>query len=329
MRRTLMTATIALIVLLPWSGTSVAAVSPPANDNLANPQHLSADSWASWVDMTGATFETNEMACGLAGDQMDQSVWFAWSIPTRAEVGIGIAGIENAVAAAIYGPFDTLPTSIGDLPDRLSCINGTGPEHGSSGTYEAGNYLIQLTKISSRDFTPGMSIEKRFPFEDIGGSTFRWDITWLYYAGITRGCNPVDFCPDAEVTRGQMAAFLVRALSLRAASTDYFGDDNGTTFEHDINALAASGITKGCSPTSFCPDAEVTRGQMAAFLVRALSLPASSTDYFGDDNGTTFEHDINALAASGITKGCSPTSFCPDDPVTRGQMAAFLHRALG
>jgi hypothetical protein len=68
---------------------------------------------------------------------------------------------------------------------------------------------------------------------------------------------------------------------------------------------------------------------MAAFLNRALHLAPSATDYFSDDNGTLFEGDINALAASGITKGCSPTTFCPDLTVTRGQMAAFLHRAFG
>ena len=67
---------------------------------------------------------------------------------------------------------------------------------------------------------------------------------------------------------------------------------------------------------------------MAAFLDRAFHLPSTATDSFTDDNGTTFEGNINRLAASGITKGCSPTTFCPKAEVTRGQMAAFLHRAL-
>jgi len=44
-----------------------------------------------------------------------------------------------------------------------------------------------------------------------------------------------------------------------------------------------------------------------------------------------FEADIAKIAEAGITKGCNPegTEFCPGDPVTRGQMAAFLNRALG
>ncbi len=167
-------------------------------------------------------------------------------------------------------------------------------------------------------------------FDDIASSTFHGDIIWLAMAGITKGCGkPGRFCPDDSVTRGQMAAFLHRALSLAPSATDYFSDDNGTIFEADINALAASGITKGCTATTFCPDLTVTRGQMAAFLHRALHLAPSSADYFSDDDGTLFEADINALAAAGITKGCTATTFCPDLTVTRGQMAAFLHRALG
>ncbi|MGF1668357.1 MAG: S-layer homology domain-containing protein [Acidimicrobiia bacterium] len=56
--------------------------------------------------------------------------------------------------------------------------------------------------------------------------------------------------------------------------------------------------------------------------------PAGDPDTFSDDNGSVFESDIEALAASGITRGCGPESFCPDDPVTRQQMASFLVRAF-
>ena len=45
---------------------------------------------------------------------------------------------------------------------------------------------------------------------------------------------------------------------------------------------------------------------MAAFMVRALDLPATDIDFFTDDNGSVFGDDINRLAASGITRGCNP-----------------------
>ncbi|MGV2386075.1 MAG UNVERIFIED_CONTAM: S-layer homology domain-containing protein, partial [Thermobifida fusca] len=150
--------------------------------------------------------------------------------------------------------------------------------------------------------------------------------------GITRGCNPPDdnlFCVDEVVTRGQMAAFLNRALRLPEGSK-VFSDTAGHLFEDDIAALGTAGITRGCNPpdnTLFCPDDPVTRGQMAAFLTRALDL-AAGTEVFADTARHHFEADIAALAAAGITRGCNPpdnTLFCPDDPVTRGQMAAFLY----
>ena len=58
--------------------------------------------------------------------------------------------------------------------------------------------------------------------------------------------------------------------------------------------------------------------------------PAPATARFTDVPTThPFFQFIEALASSGITSGCGPTTFCPDAPVTRGQLAVFLSRALG
>jgi Lysyl oxidase/S-layer homology domain len=165
--------------------------------------------------------------------------------------------------------------------------------------------------------------------DDIEGTPFAGDINWLYDQELTAGCRVMLFCTDDPVSRGQMAAFLNRAQSLPPSATDYFTDDDTSIFQNDINRLADAGITGGCAPNLYCPAGFVTRGQMAAFLVRALHLPPTVTDYFTDDDTSIFEGDINRLAAAGITGGCGPDSFCPSGLVTRGQMAAFLHRAFG
>ena len=76
------------------------------------------------------------------------------------------------------------------------------------------------------------------------------------------------------------------------------------------------------------------RGRVIApvVLAGALMVPlvVSAADEFTDvPAGHLFEADIAWLADADITRGCNPpgnTAFCPDDPVTRGQMAAFLHR---
>ena len=167
-------------------------------------------------------------------------------------------------------------------------------------------------------------------FRDDDHSVHEASINALAEVGITQGCNPPDndhFCPDDSLTRGQMAAFLVRALGL-PPGPDRFVDDGSSVFQADINALAAAGTTKGCGPDRFCPDRYLTRGELAAFLTRGLGLPASGVDHFGDDATSVFQADINALAAAGISQGCGPGSFCPDRPVTRAEMASFLARAL-
>jgi glucose/arabinose dehydrogenase len=95
-----------------------------------------------------------------------------------------------------------------------------------------------------------------------------------------------------------------------------------------ITWLAEQRITLGCAENLFCPDSPVTRGQMASFLVRAFGLPRAESDRFTDIAGSVHQADINALVARGITFGCSTDRFCPDDPVTRAQMASFLVRTL-
>lgn len=188
--------------------------------------------------------------------------------------------------------------------------------------------VAQLPALADADLPGGT-------FTDDDGNVHEGYIEAIAAAGITRGCNPPSnylYCPGKPVTRGQMAAFLVRALDLPPAG-NAFRDDDDSIFQADINALAASGITRGCDPpanTRFCADDLVTRGQMAAFLVRAFGYKGGA-DAFDDDQQSIFKDDIDALAAAGITKGCdSPAnaSYCPDEPIGRDQMASFLGRAL-
>ncbi len=175
-------------------------------------------------------------------------------------------------------------------------------------------------------------------FTDDDGNTHEGSIEAIAAIDVTRGCNPPfgdRYCPGDVVDRGAMAAFLRRALQLPAATTDYFTDDTGNTFESDINAIAEAGITKGCNPPTndrYCPNDFVTRGQMAAFLVRAFGYTDNGGgNLFIDDNGSTFENDIDKLGTAGVTKGCNPPTndrYCPDDTVKRDTMASFIARAL-
>jgi hypothetical protein len=115
----------------------------------------------------------------------------------------------------------------------------------------------------------------------------------------------------------------------RGFSGEFF-DDEGSVHEGDIELLRAAGVTDGCNANgdAFCPAESLTRGQLAKLLGRALQLPASQADYFSDDDGSVYESAINAIADVGITSGCASDEFCPDELVSRAELAAFLSRAL-
>lgn len=165
-------------------------------------------------------------------------------------------------------------------------------------------------------------------FWDDDNSVHQGSIEWLAQSGITRGCTPIQYCPQDHVTRGQMAAFLQRALDLDDGKGDTYSDDNSSIFEGAIQAMAEAGIAEPCATGKYCPNDPMTREMMAVFLVRALDLPSSSADRFDDDNSSRFEAEIQALALSGITVGCQDTKYCPFNPVSREQMASFLMRSF-
>jgi Tol biopolymer transport system component len=173
---------------------------------------------------------------------------------------------------------------------------------GSPGTTLSGNHLTEPAISGDGRFVAFTTAEGFDP-----GDTSGYDVYEVDVEGMTTG----------ECTHG---------------FTDV---DSANIFESDICWLAAEGITLGCNPPTndeFCPDDNVTRGQMAAFLVRALGYTDNGGgDLFTDDDGSVFEGDIDRLGTAGVTRGCNPPTndeFCPDENVTREQMAAFLRRAL-
>ncbi len=102
-------------------------------------------------------------------------------------------------------------------------------------------------------------------------------IEQLYLDGITGGCGGNNYCPSQSVTRAQMAVFLLRARYGRSylppAPTGRFADVSTAHWAAGwIERLAAEGITGGCGGGNYCPEAPVTRAQMAVFLVRTFGL---------------------------------------------------------
>ena len=113
-----------------------------------------------------------------------------------------------------------------------------------------------------------------------------------------------------------------------------FNGGSNVWYYDSVLKLYNNGITGGCVTTPdplYCPNDTVTRGQMAVFLEKGIHTsaftPPDVAATFTDTVGHWAEDWIEALKSDGITGGCGNNQYCPDDSVTRAQMAIFLLRA--
>lgn len=223
-----------------------------------------------------------------------------------------------------------------------------------SGNWESDELFDTSFQISSF----GESETGRIYFTDLLADSLRWfaihsfsDVSptagiWPFVeaiaaAGITGGCGGTSYCPNSNVTRAQMAVFLLAAehgpgYAPPPATGTVFNDVPANSFAAAwIEQLAAEGITGGCGNGNYCPNDPVTREQMAAFLLAAREgsgyvPPACVTPRFSDvPCADPFAAAINEIADRGITGGCGSGNYCPDAAVTRGQMAVFLAATFG
>jgi len=155
------------------------------------------------------------------------------------------------------------------------------------------------------------------------------------------------------------AGAVILAMELEACDTDPAAQLTANLLRNTqlegggtILALVSTGATPGCAffninlsfvhtvnneTNSYVVDifntgaTSATRFQAVRLVYRLQVSGAPATATFPNDVPTShpFFRFVEALAASGISGGCAAGSFCPNDPVTRGQMAVFLATALG
>ncbi len=161
-------------------------------------------------------------------------------------------------------------------------------------------------------------------------------------AGLTNGCGSGNYCPANSVTRAEMAKFLVLGTHGAnfvppAASGTVFSDVPASHWAAAwIEQLFRDGITKGCAAGRYCPDSNVLRSEMAGFLLRVRHggnyvPPQGTGTVFVDVPASHWAvSTIEQLYAEGLTNGCSaqPRAYCPEDRVSRDQMAGFLAKTF-
>jgi hypothetical protein len=158
----------------------------------------------------------------------------------------------------------------------------------------------------------------------------------LYCEGITTGYTDGTYRPSQNVSRAQMAAFIVRAKfgeDFSYSSTQHFSDipDTHWAFKY-VQKMYDEGITTGYPDGTYRPSENVSRAQMATFIIRALFgdlFIYTSDAYFSDvpDTHWAFKY-VQKMYDEGITTGYADGTYRPSQNVSRAQMATFIARAF-
>ncbi|MTV25365.1 S8 family serine peptidase [Nitriliruptoraceae bacterium ZYF776] len=188
-----------------------------------------------------------------------------------------------------------------------------------------------------RDVGPACRNAPRGPFRDARDGVHAAPIACIAHWRVAAGYPDGTFRPTGTVTRGQMATFIANLITRSGGSlpspSATFPDTRGSVHQRAIRQLATAGIVSGFPDGTYRPQAAVTRGQMATFLVRAAErvagqrLPRRAAG-FHDTRFDVHEERIEQAATAGLTGGDGQGFYEPGARLTRRQMASFLARTL-
>lgn len=275
------------------------------------------------------------------------SIQQAFPVPDWSPLDLMNPPAEGVSASAVIsGP--TTPSAEGTITYQPGPVRIAATLYGKVSTFLGNSSVTQPTTIDCvplapvGDIGPGTAVAVPNPypcradrptpphsFGDVAPSAFYNDsVSWLVASNITSGTAPGVFAPSSSVMRGQMATFLWNLECKPAPGTGHTFTDVAPPAFYDtpVSWLVGAGITSGIAPGKFGPSNTVTRAQMATFLWALAGSPApAGTPGFSDvPNGQFYTEPVAWLVEVGVTQGTSPTTFSPNAPVTRGQMAVFL-----
>ena len=307
-------------------------------------------SWTTGGGGTGVAVEffdnpvgLNPNTCGLATADCGPYLMSVTTAGATTAQTITFAPLSNVSPGA--APFGVSATASSGL--AVSFASNTPSVCTVSGStitiLISGGCSITATQAGNATYMPAPPVTEAFTvlFNDVSPSAgYATAVDLFAQYGITAGCGNDDYCPNEDVTRDQMAIFLVRAIygtdSFTSSATPYFTDVQPTTFGFKwIQKLYELGITKGCTPTTYCPNEAVSRDDMAIFLItlrygmglaaKPPSFSYSTTPYFTDVIATNFAFPwVQRMKQDGITAGCGNGDYCPTVAVNRADMAIFI-----
>ncbi|MBP1990823.1 S-layer homology domain-containing protein [Paenibacillus eucommiae] len=200
--------------------------------------------------------------------------------------------------------------------------------------------------LSHQTYSVGQSISVSVAsvkqgFIDLEGHWAKADIELLASKGIIEGMDEDHFVPEAHVTRAQFAAMISRALKLKVATKQSpFTDVASASWYKDVvNNAYSAGIIQGITGTSFVPERDITREEMAVMIVRATTYASGSSVgensnvavvTFADSEAISIwaRDGIQTAVRLGIINGRTEDKFVPHGQATRAEAATVIKRLL-
>lgn len=229
--------------------------------------------------------------------------------------------VSESTSSLIY--FDKSTAQISFVPTKIEKLSGSTILHAKV----KGNYMV--TGVTGSKF-----------YGDLGNHWARESINELLVKFIVDGRTSIAFEPNSNITRGEFAVYIAKALGLSGDSqaAERFRDVQSTTATGAyIGAATKAGIITGNTDGTFKTNNYITREQMSIMMVRAMDYAGyKSTDTstpttlskFKDRSKIQSLESVSRAVKEGIIQGVSSTSFQPQGNATRAQAAVMLKRLL-
>jgi S-layer homology domain len=287
---------------------------------------------------------------GQAGLEFD-CIGNLWAIDQSTQTVFNVESDEN-VRCALDIPWLSENPTTGTVGAGARPAGGSGSTFPVAVTFDGTGLLPGLRQAQLQIQTdtpyavPGIPVTLTVRFLDVpDDNQFQAFIYGAAGAGVMFGGPPVcsdnlHFCPNGIVTRADMAGYLFRAAHGANTPPPVYQNTFVDVSFNDYNSfyiqgILDDGVTVGChtNPNLYCPNVPVTRAQMSVLVWKdqhGSTAPHPCTGVFADvpcPDGFAVDY-IEGLFHEGVTAGCGGGNFCPNTPITNGQMAVFMVKAF-
>ena len=289
------------------------------------------------LNSTGASFRSMGIANELTPDNATGSTYIT---------------IDRIVGGKLYSAYTSIK----------NCTALTSKDLGSTKFYFTGSnsldslYVLPLADSKSVEIsytidgstkgTLSFSVNQQTAsnqFTDVSGS-YKWaanSVDFMYMNDIIKGNNtknPKLFGPGAKMTRAMLVTVLYRAAgepSVTGITNKFTDNKQGKYYYNAVLWASNKGIVNGATATTFDPDGNITREQIAAILYRYAGSPSVTGSLSGySDQAQVSSFAVTAMqwaVGSGIITGVTSggkTTLSAKGNATRAQVAVMLHRFL-